>query len=246
MINSLCNVNEKVTSKIEVKLNIEAGRRKLGMMKQFVYYIWLGLIFWFLAAGPVLAQTFYVSGVMKITLRTGPGVEHKIIAMITTGDPLEMLEQRSDWSQVRTQSGKEGWVLTRFITMDEPLSIVVDRLTQKNQALSEDLAESEKQSATLSEQLKIQNSALMDTQKKLADIEKSYGRLQKESAGFLALQKIHQEMSSQFQGQQERIAVLEKNLGRKTIRWFLSGAAVLVVGILLGMSARKKRQRSLL
>ena len=47
-------------------------------------------------AGPLAAQDIYVNGVIKITMRMGPGVEHKIVAMLTSGSKLETIEYKSD------------------------------------------------------------------------------------------------------------------------------------------------------
>ncbi|MFO7912531.1 MAG: SH3 domain-containing protein, partial [Desulfotignum sp.] len=46
-------------------------------------------------------------------MRTGPGVEHKIVAMLVSGTRLEILEYQDDWSMVQTDDQKSGWVLTR-------------------------------------------------------------------------------------------------------------------------------------
>lgn len=79
-------------------------------------------------ASVATAQEVYVSGVTKITMRTGPGVEHKIVAMLETGTRLEMVERKPDWSLVQTDSQKQGWVLTRFLTQDRPLTFQVEKL----------------------------------------------------------------------------------------------------------------------
>ncbi|MFO7883259.1 MAG: TIGR04211 family SH3 domain-containing protein [Desulfobacteraceae bacterium] len=185
------------------------------------------------AAG--FAETFYVGSVMKVTLRTGPGVEHKIIDMLKSGESLEMIEKNADWSRVRTDRGKEGWVLSRFITKDTPLVFIVNELKQKNSEYAEMVAD-----------LKNKNAEFNQIKEKLARVEKSYNRLKKESADFLELEEKYKKATSRFKEQQDRIAELEKSLGNEEIKWFLSGSGVLIVGIFLGLSARKKQKRSLL
>lgn len=191
--------------------------------------------FLILVAGSALAETVYVKGVMKITMRTGPGVSHKIVTMVQSGDSLEIIEKNEDWSHVRSSNGRQGWVLTRFVTPEVPVVLLVNGLKKKNTELSDLVA-----------RLKTENAELSGTRTKLRNLEKSYALLKKESADFLALEKKYEKATKGFQEQQEHIAALEKSLGNEDIKWFLSGAGVLVAGILLGMSARKKKRNSLL
>lgn len=202
-------------------------------MKRFVLV--MTVIIWAAGMAPALAETVYVRGVMQITMRTGPGVSNKIIAMLDSGDPLEILEPNDDWTRVRAENGKEGWVLTRFITRDEPLTSVVEKLRKKNEQLTAEL-----------ETIKTKNAELTQAAEKLRGIEQSYARLKKESADFLELEKKYTEATSTFKEQQERIAALEKSLGSEDIKWFISGAVIFIIGLLLGLSTRKKRRSSLL
>jgi SH3 domain protein len=191
--------------------------------------------FLILFAGSALAGTVYVKGVMKITMRTGPGVDHKIVTMVKSGDSLEIIESNEAWSHVRASKGREGWVLTRFVTPEVPVVLLVDGLKKKNTELSD-----------LLERLKAENAELSGTRTKLRNLEKSYTLLKKESADFLGLEKKYEKATKGFQEQQEHIAALEKSLGNEDIKWFLSGAGVLVAGIFLGMSAKKKKRNSLM
>ncbi|MEA2059541.1 MAG: TIGR04211 family SH3 domain-containing protein [Thermodesulfobacteriota bacterium] len=204
-------------------------------MSSIVKYLLALQVFLIIVVPAGFAETFYVGSVMKVTLRTGPGVEHKIIDMLKSGKPLEMIEENSDWSRVRTDKGKEGWVLTRFITKDTPLVYIVNELKQKNSEYAE-----------MVEDLKNKNAEFNQIKETLTRVEKSYNRLKKESAEFLNLEEKYKKATSRYKEQQDRIAELEKSLGNEEVKWFLSGSGVLVVGIFLGLSARKKEKSSLL
>jgi len=204
-------------------------------MRAIVKYLVLVQAVLAILAAAGFAETFYVGNVMKVTLRTGAGVKHKIVAILKSGESLEMLEYNDDWSRVRMDNGKEGWVLTRFLTEKTPLSYIVDKLRKENREYSETIAELEKK-----------NKALVRINEKLKGMEEAYNRLKKESSEFLALEKKYKKATSRFKEQQDRIRELEKSLGNEEIKWFLSGSGVLVAGVLLGLSARKKKQSSLL
>jgi SH3 domain protein len=70
--------------------------------------------------------------------------------------------------------------------------------------------------------------------------------LKKEAGEFLSLKQEYTEMTKTFEDQQVHIAALERRLGKEEIKWFLSGAGVLVAGVFLGISARKKKRSSLI
>jgi len=50
----------------------------------------------------------------SLNVRTGPGTKYGIVQGIRGGDRLTVLEQSEGWIRVRTASGKEGWVSSKF------------------------------------------------------------------------------------------------------------------------------------
>jgi SH3 domain protein len=186
-------------------------------------------------ASAVSAQEVYVSGITKITMRTGPGVEHKIVAMLVSGTRLEILEYQDDWSMVQTDDQKSGWVLTRFLTEDKPLTLEVEKLRRDNERLTEAFEKSREE-----------NQALIEKNAALEGIEKKYRKLEQASADFFKLDARYKALVTLSEEQQQQIKTLEKNLNNEQILWFLSGAGVFMVGLILGLSTRKKKKRSLL
>ncbi|MDT8379506.1 MAG: TIGR04211 family SH3 domain-containing protein [Desulfotignum sp.] len=181
------------------------------------------------------AQEVYVSGITKITMRTGPGIEHKIVAMLETGTRLDILEYKSDWSLVQMDNQKQGWVLTRFLTEEKPLTFLVEKLRKENARLTSVLEKSEKH-----------NQELAEKNTTLADIEKKYQELKQASADFLKLNEKYRTLVQLSEEQAQQISLLKGNLNNESILWFLSGAGVFIVGLILGLSTRKKKRRSLL
>jgi curli biogenesis system outer membrane secretion channel CsgG len=49
-----------------------------------------------------------------LNVRTGPGTKYAIVLGIRGGDRLTVLERSEGWIRVRTASGKEGWVSSKF------------------------------------------------------------------------------------------------------------------------------------
>ncbi len=91
------------------------------------------------------AETMYVADIVKITVRTGPGTEHKIITMVKSGQKVEVLQPDIHWSEVRLTNGKQGWVLNRFLTTEKPCRLLLESLQKKFKAVSDENAVSHKE-----------------------------------------------------------------------------------------------------
>ncbi len=201
------------------------------------YYCFLLLALWaflFLCTSSH-AEDIYVTGVTKITMRTGPGVDHKIVAMLRSGSKLEIVEYQKDWTQVRTSGGKTGWVLSRFLTPKVPDALIVEKLKKENQELAERLKDLEEANKDLT----LKNASLVQ-------IEEKYNRLKKESADFLKLDAEYKKILALNNDQKAQIKALEDNLNNEPKLWFLIGPGVFIVGVFFGLSSRRKRRSSLL
>jgi SH3 domain protein len=214
-------------------------------MKSFIVF------FIVLFSTVVQAETMYVYDIIKITVRTRPGVNNKIVAMIKSGERVELLkpeEPEKDWSLVRITNGKEGWVLSRFLTPKEPDGLVLDRLEKeynllKNQAVS--MIEENKVYKKENEKL---NSELKTNKEISKKIKSSYETLKKESAEFLELKSNYEKTSSKLIEHTKKAKKLEEELTKlllhQNIKWFLSGAGVLLLGFVIGFSTKRQRRRS--
>ncbi|WP_299976296.1 TIGR04211 family SH3 domain-containing protein [Desulfobacula sp.] len=204
-------------------------------MKKIYQYL-LIISFWMVFfTYPLFAEDIYVTGITNITMRTGPGLEHKIIAMLESGTKLEIVEYKKNWSRVKKDLEKTGWVLTRFLTKEVPDALVVEKLKKNNQNLMSRLKALEEENKILA----VKNATLIQ-------IEEKYNKLKLESTEFLKLDEKYKKMAQQFEVQKSHIETLENNLNDDEKLWFLSGAGVFIVGLFLGLSTRKKKRSSLL
>ena len=90
-----------------------------------------------LAAVTGWAENLYVKPSSEITMRRGMGTDFKIIAVLKDGTPVELLAEADDWAQVRLESGKEGWVLRRFLSATPPLGQQGEQLQREKEVLTE-------------------------------------------------------------------------------------------------------------
>ncbi|MDX9788664.1 MAG: TIGR04211 family SH3 domain-containing protein [Desulfobacterales bacterium] len=196
------------------------------------------------------AKTKYVADIREITLRTGPGTEYKISAFIPSGNPLTVIEEADTWTKVQTSDGKEGWVLSRFIQTELPNSIVLKKL----QTLHDVLVTEKAGLATENELLKTKNKEmeadLAGIRETLSRVETDYETLKKESADFIALKAKLKTSTALLSEAQEKAIQYEKDYTRlyndQRIKWFLFGAGVLLLGIIIGYGAKSQRKKSVL
>lgn len=198
----------------------------------------------------VQAETMYVADIVKITLRTGPGADHRVTAMLQTGQEVETVQSEDEWTLVKLASGKEGWVLSRLLTTDKPKTLLLEQTVEKNKQLTSQVIDLTNKNEKLGEANKGLENQLAQLKKKLEETGRAYETLQKESSEFLNLQskyqKSAQELDVQVKKASELEAEIEKLDSNRNIKWFLIGAAVLLVGFLLGLSTKRQRRRYML
>lgn len=194
------------------------------------------------------ASTNYVSGVMQVTLRTGPGTTHKVTAMVSSGEKIAVLEPGKNWSKVQLGDGKVGYMLNRFITADIPCNITLEKLQKKHQTLVEQSTEPLKEVARLTDENEQLQTNFTAVERSLNDLQIQHETLKKESKDFINIKSKYTETSKQLTEQSGKVEKLESEIARlgwnQSIRWFLSGAGVMLLGYIIGFFSKKRRRRS--
>ena len=208
----------------------------------------VGILLAFLST-TVNAEKMYVSEIIEVTLRTGPGIDHKVIAMVHSGQEVEILESGVEWTHVRLLPGeKEGYVLTRFLSDKKPNELILRELNQRYQALQSKTESLRENYNNKIEENKKLLTELANKEEFLAKLTKSYETLRQDSAEFLNLKENHQQTSDRLTELTEKSDRYEKALTKlqrdRIFRWVLTGAGILLVGFLIGMSSRRQKRRS--
>ena len=187
------------------------------------------------------AQDAWVSDQFEVMLRTGPSTSNAIERMLRSGTGLEVLERDDEngYTRVRTQAGTEGWVLTRYL-MDEPsareqLATLTRRLTSAN---AEGSSLTSQLNAIKGEQDAAQRQiAALERDK--AGLESDLAEIKRTAANVLSINNQNKDLRDQLAAAEIRAATLEQQnrelSGQTTRYWFMTGALVLVVGMILGI-----------
>jgi len=197
----------------------------------------------------VLAETkYYINDSMKITMRTGPATDRKIIALLSVGQGVEILKAENEWTQVRLLNGKEGWVISRFLTDQTPDSIRLEALRKNHSTLQTKAASLMEENKALKAENKKFGIDLNTSESKQRGLSKSYETLKRESKKFLDLQAKYKESTSKLAVETQKAEKYEDDLTKllwnKNIKWFLSGAGVLILGFIIGFSTKRQRRHS--
>lgn len=212
-------------------------------------WLWMILMGVLILPSASIAETVYVSDQFEIPLRTGPGTERKIISLPRTGIALEMLERGDEWSMVRESNGREGWVLSRYLTTSQPCAMVLDRVRQDYDVLSAKYEELSRTFDELQAQKKVADADLSQNRQDRDALKQAYDTLQKDSSEFLKLKNRYQQMVADLETEKNLNAKLdEENLQMKRsriIQWVLTGGGIMLVGFFIGLfSSNRRKPRS--
>lgn len=183
----------------------------------------------------------WVSDEFEIMLRTGPSTNNAIQLMISSGKRLEVLERNAEsgYSRVRTEGGTEGWVLTRYLMNEasarEQLETLTGQLTNAN-TLGTSL---NSKLRAIKAEYDSANRRIATLEREKAAVDQELANLKKTAANVLGIHERNKNLADELSDVQMRADTLQaenRRLSSQTTRyWFMTGALVLVVGIVLGI-----------
>ena len=225
-----------------------AQRQRFPMRKM----IWLFGAALFLASLPstigVTATKFYVSDTtLKANLRSGTSVENRIIAMLTPGTVVTYLGEEGSWAEVSLDDGRTGWILKQYLSERPPWRLTAKKLARENQQLRTRLGRVELENRTVVRKNVEFKEEMDKRQGELEGVRKEYEDLKRSSANYLSLKMAYENLQTEARRTKAELEEVQKTHGdlklSTNIRWFLSGAGVLLLGFLIGLSMGRMRRR---
>jgi len=199
--------------------------------------------------GQAMAETRYVSDRLEIQMRAGKGTQFRILRSLPSGTPLEVLEvdKENGYSRVREPGGVEGWVLNHLL-MSGPSAR--DRLARAEKKLARLELENAKLKTSLAELRKAKGS----TDKQRSTLEKENRKLSQElerirrtASSALAIDAENRELKSRivaYERQTQSLQQENESLKDRTARdWFMVGAGVILLGMIIGLIIPRIRWR---
>lgn len=201
-------------------------------------YLFIALL---LAVPPVFAETAWVTDEFKITVRSGESPRHKIISMIKSGTPVQVLSRNKEtgYTRVRLPNGKEGFVLTRQLLRQPVARDQLAALQEEVAALKTAPSELQRRLADLTERhnkLQREHTAL---QQEKTRIEQELAALRRTSANAVRISNERNELRKQvaeLTRSNEELKQEKRELENNSAqRWFMIGSGVIIAGILIGL-----------
>ncbi len=197
----------------------------------------------------VESETVYVTDVLRLSLRAQPEPASERIGVLESGQKLEIVDTSGDWAMVRLSDAKTGWVLKRYLTPDATSGHKLEILKNKHQILATQATDLQKENTALKAELEQLRQDLKKNSQELEQVEESYSSLKSGSSDYLQLKTEHQKAVAKLAEYSARLETLESELAefelQRTVRWFLAGAGVLLLGLIIGFSAKRQRRRLL-
>ena len=195
----------------------------------------------------VFAESLYVKPSAEVPVRRGKGTDYKIIAVISDGTKVEFIEGAEDWAKIRTEKGKEGWILKRYLSSDPPLRDQISALQEKETAASAREQE-------IQQKLDELTGANAQTENELTaciiardESRENFHALQKDTADIMQTKKDLAAALKEVENLNSQLSVIRnENAGLKknsALKWFLTGGGVLILGWIIGMMTGKSRKR---
>jgi SH3 domain protein len=197
-----------------------------------------------LSPTPLWAKSMYITDRVEVGLRSGTGIEQRIITMLKTGDQVDLLEGDKNWSKVRLADGTVGWIATHFLVENIKPAYLADSkiqeelrgLKEKTQNLSREKESLSREKEKLSEEVKkltqtLQQEKITQPSPKLEELKTKNEKLDKEVALY---KKQVAELSQKGKGPSSEDG----------IKWFFAGSAVLCFGLALGWFISRFRRKS--
>jgi len=195
----------------------------------------------------VAEAVYYVSDQLVITLRAGQGDEYRIISTLNSGSRVEVLEESGAFARIRLADGAEGWVRMQYLQKSptaqrslEKLSGEFKRTQAENKQLKQQLNTLKNKHAALDKEHKRfvkENKSLRKENIHLNQLAQQPLRLEKENhflkAESMRIKQENEQLSTENAEYRESTAQ----------KWFMYGAAVLLLGILAGLLLPKMRGR---
>lgn len=187
------------------------------------------------------AEKVYVTDQLEVQVRTGQSLQHKIVKSVPTGAPLTVLqgETANGYSLVALESGERGWILSRYLTTQQPARIQAEENARKAELLDIENRNLKSQIASLTAGKDSAEKATLDLNAETQRLNSEIIAIRQASANALQIQAERDQL-------QEKVINLERDLEATrrekqalddSIRqdWFLIGAGVLFGGIALGI-----------
>jgi SH3 domain protein len=199
------------------------------------------------SAVPARSETMYGRASCTFSLRAQPGWKSPRVGFLQPGQEVTVVRKSGVWFKIQPQTGKPGWIHKTYLSPARQVPAVAAYWAKKYKAENDKVQQLERQLSTSQQRLAVIQGRLGQARTGLKRLTTDFQRFREANkhvamvqAANEACQKDKKGLTSSLKkcrGQAEG-ATLTTNL-----KWFLAGAAVLLIGWIMGMAMGRSRRR---
>ena len=201
-------------------------------------------------SGLVSAQTVYITDEFEITMRTGMSTDNNIVRMLSSGEAVQLIEANEEtrYSLVETESGQQGYVLSRFLIEIPSARERLATLETSFQSLQTQSEEQRRTIEELSSSLDQERADALALKEALTSSDNELESLKVTAASTIAIEEQNQQLLTNVDALERQVQQLSKenaDLSDSTeVDWFVKGGGVSLVAFLIGILITRIRWRN--
>lgn len=206
----------------------------------------LGAVMLLLTAFPARSTTMYATDVCETIVRSEKRLGRNILQILTSGETLQVKSTDNEWATVSLTDGRTGYVQKQYLLERESYQRLAERLQKDTSQQQERLTTLTQELATLRENYKQLQKTAATQEDQLQKVTQQYTQLREGASNFLQLQEQYTTLQHTHQNTQQQLTTINDAYTelRKShdLQWFIGGAATILFGILLGLTASSWRR----
>jgi len=195
----------------------------------------------------VLSKSMYVTDEFEVTMRSGTSTTNEILMLLKSGEEVTLIEQDpvTQYSLVQTASGKQGYVLSRFLVDIPSARQRLTALQQSTAAMKQENISLQTKISNLEADLENQLAENDNLKTTLLTTDEELERISIAAENTLDIVDKNIAMEATITDLKAQQSLLvDENLELKDstkIDWFIRGAAVALVAFLIGILVTRIR-----
>ncbi len=71
------------------------------------------------------AEQAWIKEGLRLSLRTTPSADARVVGLVKTGDVVEVLERGEEWTQIRVNGTQEAWIRAGYLQSGPPSAVLL-------------------------------------------------------------------------------------------------------------------------
>jgi SH3 domain protein len=194
-----------------------------------------------------VAESLYITDQFEVTLRSGTSTSNSIIAMLKSGQKVEVLEQdvATRYSLVQTEDGKQGYVLTRYLDQLPSGRERFNTLQQQAEQLKATIAKLKKQLNEFKTAKQSDDSNINQLNAELSETRENLAQLKEATSDTIRVLEQNENLQTRINVlESEKKILSDENAqykDRTAMDWFIRGAGVSLAAFLIGIIVTRIR-----